>query len=465
VNTTATNIVVEYNQHYRHYLNQVARLEVSWDGKKTWQTVFQYDTTYLTHKQDIITPAKLGLKVPTGSTSFTLRFLFGGDSNQSGYTESDGYWAIDNLKVTNAGTAVAPAAPTLTAAPSDPKGLGDILLTGTAFSGSAAHTSSEWQAATDKEFTAFVFVSQSTTNLISAKIPTGRVKMDTPIFARVRYIDANGLASDFSNVVQTAITAPASLVQIEKEDFESTAQYALPTGWTDFNFSADIGPDFTTWMVATAADLFLQGNSNNNPQGGNRVNVPVYEGNSCYVTSDTWDQVQDEHLLSKRYNLKNVKNVWLTFWSNYMQNQDNIGVLEYSVDGGNLDLDRNVKGTWLPLWYSMQSPDDMTYNADGTVDGATTLRNENLADGTNQPYNYWVFARPFSDLGPYFVYGRDDDDRDGKQFLKFPLPAAANQADVVIRWVNMGTNSWFWGIDNVTIWGDNGTDVSDWSVF
>jgi len=290
ITTTATNIVIEYDQHYRHYLNQVSRLEVSWDGKKTWTTLFQYDTSFLTHKQNIISHEKIGLKVPAGSASVTLRFFFGGDQNQNGYTDSDCYWAIDNLKISNGGTSAAPGAPTLTAAPSDPKGIGDILLTGSTFSGSAAHTSSEWQVATDKDFASIVYLSEDTKNLTSTKVPTGRIKMDIPVFARVRYIDANGFASDFSNVVQTSISAAAvGLVQIEKEDFESTAQYALPTGWTDFNFSADIGPDFTTWMVATAADLT-----------GNRTNVPVYEGNSCYCTSDTWDPIQDEHLLSKR---------------------------------------------------------------------------------------------------------------------------------------------------------------------
>ena len=90
---------------------------------------------------------------------------------------------------------------------------------------------------------------------------------------------------------------------------------------------------------------------------------------------------------------------------------------------------------------------------------------DKIADGTDQPYNYWVFARPLADLGPYFYLGVDDDDKDGKQYPTYRLSAADNQTDVVIRWVNMGTDSWFWGIDNVIIWGDNSVDVTEWSLF
>ena len=456
VNLSVGTIIIEFDTHYRHERNQIVRLEVSWDSKKTWQPVFQWDDVNRKSKVDYISHEKYGVTAPTGTANFTLRFFYGGDSDQNGYAENDYYCALDNLTVTGS-TAVVPAAPKLTASPSDPKGIGGVLLSGSAFTGSAAHASSEWVVASDKDFANVIYTTVSAKDLLSTVVPSGRTKMGTVFYAKVRYIDASSLTSSFSNVVETSLQPPASLVQIEKEDFESTEEYSLPQGWKDVNFNADGGAELNVWSVITADTMATLGSERNT--------VPVFEGKSCYVTSDGWDPVQDDHLFSKRYNLKGYKNIWLSFWSNYEQNQDNIGVLEYSVDGGDLLADRVVKGTWLPLWYSMKAGEDIFYNADGSIDISTTLGDDKIADGTNQPYSYWVFAKPLSSLAPYMYEGVDDDPVDGKQYPTYRLAAADNQSDVVIRWVNMGTNSWFWGIDNVIIWGSKDTDVAEWSLF
>ena len=458
VNVTAGSIVIDFDTHCRHELNQVARLEVSWDGKKTWQTLFQWDDKNRKSKVNYISHEKIAALVPAGAGNFTLRFFYGGDSDTNGYAENDYYWALDNLVVTGGGTTV-PATPKLTASFSDPKGLAGILLTGSAYSGSTAHVKSEWQVAADKDFASILYTGISDKDLTSLPVPAYRTKIGATVYAKVRYIDVNGFASSFSDVVETSLQAPANLVQIEKEDFESTEEYSLPTGWKDVNFNAEGGSELNVWSVVSADTMATL--------GGERNTVPVFEGNSCYVTSDGWSPVQDDHLFSKRYNLKGYKNIWLSFWSNYEQNQDNIGVLEYSVDGGDLDAtDRTVKGTWLPLWYSMKVGEDIFYNADGSIDIVTTLGDDKIADGTEQPYNYWVFAKPISSLAPYMYEGVDDDPVDGKQYPAYRLAAADNQTDVVIRWVNMGTNSWFWGIDNVTIWGEViPASVQEWSLF
>ena len=367
VNITAGVILIEFDTHYRHEMNQLVRLEVSWDSKKTWQTLFQWDDVNRKSKVNYISHEKVSAMAPTGAANFTLRFFFGGDSDNNGYSENDYYWAIDNLVVTSGGTATLPATPQLTAAPSDPKGIGGVKLSGSAFAGSASHANSEWVVASDKDFANILYTVVSAKDLVSTVVPSGRTKIGMTFFAKVRYTDASGYASSFSNVVETSLQSPASLKQVEKEDFESTEDFMLPAGWKDVNFNADGGNELTTWSVKTPEEMSVDNSK------ANRVNLPVYEGKSCYITSDSWGGVQDDHLFSKHYNLKGYKNVWLSFWSNYMQNQDNIGVLEYSVDGGDLTADRTIKGTWLPLWYSMKAEEDIFLNADGSVDAVTTL--------------------------------------------------------------------------------------------
>ncbi len=462
VDFSGSSIIIEFDNHYRHNDNQVAQLDISWDGGATYTQIFSWDDTNHNDNESYVGHETFAVVTPEGASSFTLRFFFGGDSDQRGFTDFDWYWAFDNLLVRAGGDAGAPAVPALSISIIDPNAFSGIVLTSSAFSGSADHVKSEWQVALDEAFENLIFASGETEgNLVSIEIPSDALPVGQMIYARVRHLDSNGFASAFSAAAQTSTPVPAGISIIEIEDFESTDEWSLPEGWKEINFNDPLTGDanednFATWSVVTEDTMASI--------GGDRVNVPVYEGKSVFVDADAFNPFQDAHLFSKRYDLTGVTNVWLTFGSNYVQNQDNIGALEYSVDGGDLSNDRTPTGTWLPLLYYLDT-EDITYNEDGTPNAAETFRDDNVADGTAFAYNYWVFATPIEDMGPYIANGYNDNKTANKSFLKFRLEAADEQSNVVIRWSNMGTDSWFWGVDNVTIWGTSDTGVSEWSLY
>jgi len=385
-----------------------------------------------------------------GQQNVQIRFFQGGGGSW--------YFGIDNFMVGSVADVQVqpPVKPGLSISPAKPSGLDDVTLTGSAFNSPSnlKLAKSEWQVALDSAFTKAIVateLAQATTLLV----PNANLPMGVDVYARVRYQDDANQYSDYSDTLTFQVAPPAGTQRLFYEDFELVDEYSLPTGWKEINFNE--GGDFPSmWSVVTTETLTTY--------GADRVIVPVFEGKSIYTDSDILDALQDDHLFSKRYNLKGVKDVWITFWSNYMQNQDNIGAMEYSVDGGDLNDNREPQGTWLPILYYLDVP-DITFNADGTPDAAQTFRDENISDGTAYPYNYWVFAKPLDSLGPYIQKGLNDDTKAHKLFLKFRLEKADNQADVIFHWANMGTDSWFWGLDNVAIYGNDGADVADWSLF
>ncbi|MEW6234912.1 MAG: hypothetical protein AB1656_05955 [Candidatus Omnitrophota bacterium] len=263
------------------------------------------------------------------------------------------------------------------------------------------------------------------------------------------------------------VNPPAGLKQIFYEDFESTASGQLPAGWTqvDFNDAAaasDPLAAFTVWGALTYDELAAQGD--------NRVNVPVIDGNSLYHESDRIDPYLEAHLFSPVLDLSKYKNIVLTFNSAYMQNQDNIGAVEYNVDGGSMSAAGEVKGKWLPIVYMLDDKGqtaDVKYNADGSIDGNSTFAG--IADGTSFAYGDLTLAAQssmtFSDMAP-FISGRiNDDNAESKRSEQYRLEMADNQSQVVISWLNMGTGSWFWAIDDVAIWGIESADASEWPIF
>ena len=462
VDFSGSSIIVEFDNHYKHNDNQVAQLDISWDSGATYTQIFSWDDNNRSDNANYVGHETFAVVAPEGASNFNLRFFFGGDDDQRGFTDFDWYWAFDNLLVRAGGDAGAPAVPALTISVIDPTIFSGITLTSSAFSGSVAHVKSEWQVALDEAFESLLFASGETTdNLESIEVSSDALPVGQMVYARVRHLDADGFASAFSASVQTSLPVPTGLSKIEIEDFESTEEWSLPDGWKEINFNDPLTGDenednFATWTVVTEDTMASI--------GGDRVNVPVYQGKSVFVDADAFNPFQDAHLFSKRYDLTGVTNVWLSFGSNYVQNQDNIGALEYSVDGGDLSDDRTPTGTWLPLRYYLDAG-DISYNEDGTPNAAETFREDNLADGTVFAYNHWVFASPIEDMGPFIAEGYDDNKTINKSFLKFRLEAADEQSDVVIHWSNNGTDSWFWGVDNVTIWGTTDTGVSNWSLY
>ena len=72
------------------------------------------------------------------------------------------------------------------------------------------------------------------------------------------------------------------------------------------------------------------------------------------------------HITTPDYNLSGRTNVQVAFKSLWEQNQDSIGAVEYSINGG---------AQWLPLVYLIDEA-DLVKAEDGSLDAEATLNKE-----------------------------------------------------------------------------------------
>jgi hypothetical protein len=256
------------------------------------------------------------------------------------------------------------------------------------------------------------------------------------------------------------------------ETFDEVAEGSLPSGWTVSNFTdADIvtGPDlnnfhsdsFLDWAVisrSTLSNWFAV-----TPGGGDFLNIfnvaPNQVFNSAVVTnlisnnfiiavSDrSNNQKQIQYLVTSDYNLSGQNDVYLAFNSIWVQNQDSLAAVEYSTDGGT---------TWLPGQYMLDGLDLLRDSA-GNIDASNTLAVAradvpNLDAGTLTDGSYGQFIRVASNqwptLAPYLSPRADDNQVLSKRVEVIRLSQADNQSTVRVRFANMGSWSWYWGIDN-----------------
>ena len=383
------------------------------------------------------------------------------------------FWGLDDVGLYS----IAPSAPARTK-PDAPKitlvGAPSLLDPALAFTGSAfvgiqtadANAQTVLQISSDGTFNAATGMTNlivSLTNSVGAtsiSVPAGRLFPGQAYFVTLQYQDKNGVKSDFAAPATFTIAAPSAPLYLET--FETTADFGVPAGWTVTNQTdtataganpADPNSDtYKDWVVVPSSTL--------EAFGGGRMNTNVVNGKSIYAESDNRGGNQIQVLLSPEYDLRGRNNVTLAFRSNYKQNQDSIGVLEYTVDGG---------ANWLPLTYMI---DDKASGGDvvrtnGLVDALTTLTKtasdiaKMIDPATNQQvaagkYGDFVLAKPFESLGG-FISGRIDDDKvESLRYERFRLAAADNQAKVRFRFVQAGTGSWWWGIDDFGIYGGGG---------
>jgi len=113
-------------------------------------------------------------------------------------------------------------------------------------------------------------------------------------------------------------------------------------------------------------------------------------------------------MFSPDYNLSGKSNVFVSYHSLYEQNQDSIAALEYSIDRGT---------NWLPVIYMIDN-DDIVRDTGGNIDAVVTLNT----------------AR--------------DDQVESKRVEVFRLTSADNRPSVRFRFLQTGTSSWYWGIDD-----------------
>ena len=287
---------------------------------------------------------------------------------------------------------------------------------------------------------------------------------------------------DYYNVL---LPAPIYL-----ETFDTTPEGGVPPGWTQVSYSAapDLicdpsSPDihglqdlnsacYTNWIVIDSGRFTSNMFSYNShtpitdyqrvlsTNFANVVNGAVVEnlanGNIAFGDSGYRDgSSQVLYLFSKDFDLTGHTNVYLSFHSLWEQNQDSVAAVEYSIDQG---------VTWLPVVYLLDGP-DVILDGLGKVDPVATLGTVRIGGFQGQPTyvdpisgltvgGYYgafigVESNRWSQLGPYISPRLDDDPVDSKRVEVFRLAAADNSPTVRLRFAHAGTDSWYFGIDDV----------------
>lgn len=279
--------------------------------------------------------------------------------------------------------------------------------------------------------------------------------------ASVRYVDsvAGAKTNTWSFTVADfkSVTLPAP---VWIETFDSTPEGSLPNGWSVTNntenatgtydltdASSDAYLDWVVLNMETFKTVFGADNS--------RLQFPpiivngqllssLVSSNFIYAESDRRGGSQVQVLFSPDVNLSGRTNIYLSYHSMYAQNQDSIGSVEYSIDQG---------ATWQPVVYMIDTPDVIT-KEDGTVDGYATLSlvHDDAAYGTSYGTYVGVASNRWSEVGPYISARIDDDQMESKRVELFRLPLADNQAHVRLRFMQAGTGSWYFGVDDVGLY-------------
>lgn len=267
----------------------------------------------------------------------------------------------------------------------------------------------------------------------------------------------------------------------------------LPAGWTvsnqtwpetaGFNLDSLSSDSYADWVLISNAREFSWGSGSVN-EPADRLNLPpivlngqllsisnFLSGNLMWAESDQrcgscWGQYQE--MFTGDIDCSGRTNVFVAFNSFYEQNQDNMNLVEYSIDGGT---------NWLPVRYFFctlgngeQSDIYYTNNAAGkpVIDIGQTFSlpdpNRNWApwpagctDTTVCPphstnYGIYLKAPITTNLIPYIGGYTNDDTMSSKEIVVVRLAQADGQKKVRFRFLDDGTSSWFWGIDNLGLY-------------
>ena len=272
------------------------------------------------------------------------------------------------------------------------------------------------------------------------------------------------LEYSFTSAATGNITLPTP---IWLETFESTAEGAVPTGWTLQNYTTgsngtvdydDPNSDaYLDWVVIPKTriesakwDAPRRLNITEQFVNGEAVKSLI-NGKFLYAESDNRGGSQIQYAFSPDVNLTGKANIYLSFNNIYEQNQDSIGSVEYSIDKG---------ATWLPVLYMLDGP-DIVKDAAGNVDGyATMIATNGDTAGYEDPISgealgktYGAFigvaTNEWKNIAPFIQARINDDAVESKRVELFRLPKADNQGAVRLRFAQAGTGSWYFGIDDV----------------
>jgi len=258
------------------------------------------------------------------------------------------------------------------------------------------------------------------------------------------------------------------------EDFEAAPHGGLPTGWTQTNYTTHLtaGIDFTDpnsdaflgWTVVNTGDGSGFGDWDDRLHVGlfQELNGKFFDATTnalmvnqfLYAESDNRSGQQIQYVNTPFYNLSNQTGIVVAFDSAYAQNQNSIDFLEYTLDEGK---------TWQPLLYLLMGETDnqqaaqMIYDANGMVNVAATMAfpispryTNSLGKVIGGSVGAFIGPPISQALDPFIEDRVNDDLYESARFEAYRVPNADNQPSVQFRFAQVGTGSWYWGIDN---WG------------
>jgi hypothetical protein len=250
-----------------------------------------------------------------------------------------------------------------------------------------------------------------------------------------------------------SLTLPAPLYL---ETFDRVEEGALPVGWavTNYTDTPGTGPDLGSSTSDSYADwVIISSNRLATVFSGDRRRTPPWvvngvvltslvSSNLAYAESDTRSGNQVQVLFSPDFNCTGKSGIYLSFHSIYEQNQDSLGAVEYSIDGG---------ATWLPALYMLDGG-DVIKDGSGNVDAVATMTTPRSDQAYGQAYGDFIGAPITAALAPFISARVDDDELESKRIELLRLVGADNQARVRLRFTQTGTGSWYFGIDDVGLY-------------
>ncbi|HXU75130.1 MAG TPA: immunoglobulin domain-containing protein, partial [Methylomirabilota bacterium] len=289
---------------------------------------------------------------------------------------------------------------------------------------------------------------------------------------QVAFNSSGGATANTTNQFAFTVAPYANInlgAPIVLENFDSLQERHLPVQWsvtnaTDANVAGldlnDVLSDaYLDWVVisrtrlisnlmSTNGDFFGVTNVAPNQVINGSVVTNLVSGNFIIAVSDRADnQKQIQVLFTKDYSLTGKTNVYLSFHNLYTQNQDSMGSIEYSINGGT---------TWLPALYLLDGP-DILRGANGNIDASNTFAiahgdvpNVDASSLANGHYGQYigVGSNQWAGLAPFIGARIDDDQTDGQRVEVIRLAQADNQPNVRFRFGQVGTWSWYFGMDD-----------------
>ena len=255
------------------------------------------------------------------------------------------------------------------------------------------------------------------------------------------------------------------------EDFNSLTEDPsgpgpLPPGWTVSNLTTpgDPGFDLDDRNSDSYMNWVLVSSSRFSTWSHERTNIPPIVLNGTLLTTLTdgnlmWAESnqrcggcngQFQEMYTADIDCTGKTNVFVAWKSIYVQNQDNMNCCEYSIDQG---------ANWLPVLYMFDSTGPNIITNNGVIDVQQTFSkiapDRNFSTTTPPAatnYGWYIKAPITTDLIPYIKGYINDDTFNGKEIVVVRLAKADGQSKVRFRFLDTGTSSWFWGIDDLGLY-------------